>query len=52
MRLHILRLEPVILGRWVVIIPPNTAMPIIVDTGRIRKAVFLRMIQHLGHKRP
>lgn len=52
MLLHILRLESVIFGRWVVIIPPDTAMTIVVDAGGIREAIFLRTIQHLGHEGP
>lgn len=52
MLLHIFRLEPVIFGRWVVIIPPNATAAIVVDAGGIREAVFLRTIQHLGHEGP
>ena len=52
MLLHISCLELVILGRWVVVIPPDTATPITVDAGSIRKSIFLRAVKHFGHERP
>lgn len=37
---------------WGVIIPPNTALPIIIDASGIRIPVFLRIIQDVGHEGP
>lgn len=50
MRLHILRLKPMILGRRMVTIPPNTTAAIIVDAGGIREVVLRRTVQDLGHE--
>lgn len=52
MRFHILRLQIVILGRWMVVIPPHTGLPIRINARSVWKAVFLRAIQHFGHEGP
>jgi hypothetical protein len=52
MLFHIRRLQLVILLTWVVVIPPDTAGTIVIDTSCIWEAIALGIVKDFGHKAP
>jgi hypothetical protein len=50
--LHIRSLQSMVFESRVIIIPPNTAFPVIINASGIGVSVFLGIVQDVGHEGP